>query len=181
MSEAAERDIARSELRWAVVALVAVSLIMLAVIFAAIAMHINPPSNIERIDPQALHLSDEFTEANLGVKVEANGQITARIVATQFAFVPRCVVLPADRPVTLRFASPDVIHGILVSGTNVNTMVVPGYVSQVHTIFRRTGDLLAPCHEYCGLGHSEMMATIRVVPPEAFKPGPDGRVACAAK
>jgi cytochrome c oxidase subunit II len=26
----------------------------------------------------------------------------------------------------LRLASPDVIHGILVSGTNVNTMVVPG-------------------------------------------------------
>ena len=102
-------------------------------------------------------------------------------MATQFAFVPRCVELPADRPVTLRFASPDVIHGVLVAGTNVNTMVVPGYVSQVHTVFRRTGDLLMPCHEFCGLGHSEMLATVRVVAPAAFKPGPDGRVACAAK
>ncbi|MGE5564646.1 MAG: cytochrome C oxidase subunit II [Parcubacteria group bacterium] len=181
MSEAAEREVVRSELRWSVVAFLAVSVIMLAVIFAGVAMHINPPSNIERVNPQDLHLSAEFTEANLGTRVESNGQITTRIVATQFAFVPRCVVLPADTPVTLRLSSPDVIHGILVSGTNVNTMVVPGYVAQVHTVFRKTGDLLMPCHEFCGLGHSEMLATVRVVPKDRFRPGPDGRVACAQR
>jgi cytochrome c oxidase subunit 2 len=181
MSHAGEDAIVRSEMRWAIVSVAAVSVIMVAVIFAGVAMHINPPSNIERINPQALHLSDEFTEGNLGTKVEATGQITARVVATQFAFVPRCVVLPADTPVTLRFSSPDVIHGILVSGTNVNTMVVPGYVAQVHTVFRKTGDLLMPCHEYCGLGHSEMMATVRVVPKADFRPGPDGRAICAEK
>ena len=181
MSDASEREIARSELRWSIVAIAAVSIIMIAVIFAGVVLHINPPSNIERLNPQDLHLSAEFTEGNLGTKVEANGQITARIVATQFAFVPRCVLLPADTPVTIRLSSPDVIHGILVSGTNVNTMVVPGYISQVHTVFRRTGDLLMPCHEYCGLGHSEMMATVRVVPKQAFRPGPDGRATCAAK
>ena len=181
MPGATEQDIVKSEFRWGMVTLAAVSFIMLAVIFAGVAMHINPPSNIERINPQALHLSAEFTEANLGTKVERNGQVTARIVATQFAFVPRCIVLPADQPVTLRFASPDVIHGILVSGTNVNSMVVPGYVSQVHTVFRTTGDLLMPCHEYCGLGHSAMLATVRVVPKDQFRPGPDGRVSCADK
>src|SRR5579871_2984508 len=173
MPSATENDVAAAELRWSLVAFSAVSVIMLAVIAAAIAMHINPPSNIERVDPLSLHLSAEFTESNLGTKVESNGQITTRIVATQFAFVPRCVVVPSDRPVTIRLASPDVIHGILVFGTNVNTMVVPGYVSQVHTEFRKTGDLLMPCHEYCGMGHSEMIATVRVVPPEEFHPGAD--------
>ena len=179
MAAQKEEDVVRSELRWAVVAFAAVSVIMIAVIFAGVIMHINPPSNIERVNPQDLHLSAEFTEANLGTRVESNGQVTARIVATQFAFVPRCVVLPADTPVTMRFSSPDVIHGILVSGTNVNTMVVPGYVAQVHTVFKKTGDLLMPCHEFCGLGHSEMVGTVRVVPKEQFRPGPDGRVACA--
>ena len=179
MAAQKEEDVVRSELRWAVVAFAAVSVIMIAVIFAGVIMHINPPSNIERVNPQDLHLSAEFTEANLGTRVESNGQVTARIVATQFAFVPRCVVLPADTPVTMRFSSPDVIHGILVSGTNVNTMVVPGYVAQVHTVFRKTGDLLMPCHEFCGLGHSEMVATVRVVPKAQFRPGPDGRVDCA--
>jgi cytochrome c oxidase subunit 2 len=176
-----EQEVARSELRWGAIVLACISAIMLAVIAAGVVMHINPPSNVERINPQDLHLSAEFTEANLGTRVEANGHITSRIVATQFQFVPRCVVLPADTPVTLRLSSPDVIHGILVSGTNVNTMVVPGYVSQVHTVFRTTGDLLMPCHEFCGLGHSEMFATVRVVPKAAFHPGPDGRASCAAK
>jgi hypothetical protein len=59
-------------------------------------------SNIETIDPKTLHLSDEFTEANLGTKVEAGGQVTTRIVTTQFAFDPPCVIVPANEPVTLR-------------------------------------------------------------------------------
>jgi cytochrome c oxidase subunit 2 len=181
MTDASEREVIRSEVRWGFVAIAAVSVIMIAVIFAGVVMHINPPSNVERINPQDLHLSAEFTEPNLGTKVEANGQVTIRIVTTQFAFVPRCVVAPADTPVTFRLSSPDVIHGLLISGTNVNTMIVPGYVSQVHTEFRKTGDLLTPCHEFCGLGHSAMLATVRVVPKAAFHPGPDGRIACAAQ
>jgi cytochrome c oxidase subunit II len=178
MSDTAERKIALAELRWGGVVLAVISLIMVAVIAAGVVLHINPPSNIEFSDPKQLHLSGEFTEANLGTRVDPNGQIVTRLVTTQFAFVPRCVVLPADRRVTLRFASPDVIHGLLVTGTNVNTMVIPGYISQVHTVFRQTGDLLMPCHEFCGLGHSQMVATVRVVPPEQFRPGRDGRVSC---
>ena len=42
-------------------------------------------------------------------------------------------------------------------------------------------DLLMPCHEYCGLGHSEMWATVQVMPDDRFKPGPDGRVSCAQR
>ena len=76
----------------------------------------NPPSNIEFVDPKTLHLTGEFTEANLGTRVETDGRITTRFVATQFAFVPHCVVVPANKLVTLRLASPDVIHGILISG-----------------------------------------------------------------
>lgn len=173
-----ESAILKSELRWAIVVAGIVAIILGAILYAALAMHINPPSNREYVDPKTLHLSAEFTESNLGTRVDPNGQIVARVIATQFEFVPNCIVLPAERQVTLRFASPDVIHGILVTGTNVNTMIVPGYVSQVHTVFRKTGDLLMPCHEFCGLGHSQMLATVRVVPPEAFHPGPDGRIAC---
>ena len=177
-SHAVETKIVRAELRWAMLVSGIVVLILGSILFASITMHINPPSNREYVDPRTLHLSGEFTESNLGTRVADDGQVTTRIIATQFAFVPQCVVVPADRQVTLRFASPDVIHGILVSGTNVNTMIVPGYVSQVHTVFRRTGDLLMPCHEYCGLGHSQMLATVRVVPADRFQPGADGRVNC---
>lgn len=173
-----EEAILKSELRWAAVVACIVGIILIAILYAAIAMHVNPPSNREYVDPKSLHLSAEFTESNLGTRVDQDGRIVARVIATQFEFVPSCLVLPANRDVTLRLTSPDVIHGILVTGTNVNTMIIPGYVAQVHTVFTKTGDLLMPCHEFCGLGHSQMMATVRVVRPEAFRPGPDGRIAC---
>lgn len=179
--EGHERQVLMSELRWAAMVGVLITAILSVVIYTAISMGMNPPSNVERIDPKALHLNGEFAEHNLGTTVAPDGAVTARIVATQFAFVPRCIALPSGKPVTLRFASPDVIHGILVTGTNVNTMVVPGYVAQVHTVFTETGDLLMPCHEYCGLGHSEMWAVVQVVPPGEFKPGADGRASCAQR
>jgi cytochrome c oxidase subunit 2 len=178
---ATEEGILRSELRWAAVAVGMVSIIMLAVIYAGLVHHINPPSNLETIDPNTLHLTGEFTEANLGTRVADDGQVTSRIVATQFAFQPQCIMVPANRPVALRVATPDVIHGILVTGPNVTTMIVPGYVSQVHTVFTRTGDLLMPCHEFCGLGHSHMWATVRVVPADSFKPDREGKASCDAR
>jgi len=175
---ATEQRILRTETRWAWFVGALVALNMAAVLYAGIARQINPPSNREFIDPKTLHLSGEFTEANLGTAVDPSGDVTVRMITTQFAFVPQCVVVPANRRVTLRFATPDVIHGILVTGTNVNTMVVPGYVSQVHTEFTKTGDALMPCQEYCGFGHSQMVAQVRVVPANEFRPGPDGKVTC---
>jgi len=180
-AQARERRILGTELLWAFGVGVLVAAILGTIVFTALTRDINPPSNVERIDPKTLHLSGEFAEQNLGTTVAANGSVVVRAIATQFMFVPHCIAVPHGRPVTLRFATPDVVHGLLITGTNVNTMVVPGFVSQVHTEFTRTGDLLMPCHEYCGLGHSEMWATVQVMPDDQFKPGPDGRVSCAQR
>ena len=177
--EIPERWVLRTELLWAFGVGVLVAATISIIVFTALTRNINPPSNVERVDPKTLHLSGEFAEQNLGTVVAADGTVTARIIATQFMFAPHCIAVPQGRPVTLRFASPDVIHGILITGTNVNTMVVPGYVAQVHTEFTRTGELLMPCHEYCGLGHSEMWANVQVLPAAEVKPDRDGRVTCA--
>ena len=180
-AEAHERRILGTELLWAFGVGVLVAAILGVIVFTALTRDINPPSNVERLDPKTLHLSGEFAEQNLGTTVGEDGGVTVRAIATQFMFVPHCIAVPLRRPVTLRFASPDVIHGLLITGTNVNTMVVPGFVAQVHTEFTRSGDLLMPCHEYCGLGHSEMWANVQVMPDDQFKPGQDGRVSCAQR
>jgi len=174
-----ERWILLTELSWAFGVGVFIAAALGMILFTALGMSINPPSNVERIDPKTLHLSGEFAEQNLGTSVAADGGVTVRAIATQFMFLPSCIAVPTNRLVTLRFTSPDVIHGLLITGTNVNTMVVPGFVAQVHTEFTHAGDLLMPCHEYCGLGHSEMWATVQVLPENQFKPGPDGRISCA--
>lgn len=176
-----ERRILGTELLWSFGVGVLIAATLSMIVFTALTMSINPPSNVERIDPKALHLSGEFAEHNLGTTVAPDGSVTTRVVATQFMFIPGCIAVPQGRRVTLRFTTPDVIHGLLVTGTNVNTMVVPGYVAQVHTEFTRGGDLLMPCHEYCGLGHSEMWATVQVLPEGEFKPDSEGRVSCAQR
>jgi cytochrome c oxidase subunit 2 len=175
-----EQDILRTELRWGAVVAGVVGLILVVVVASSLALALNPPSHVEPVDPQTLGQNGEFAEANLGTAVGPDGAVTVRVVATQFAFVPRCIPVPAGQRVTIRLASPDVIHGILVTGTNVNTMVVPGYVSEVHVAIERTGDLLMPCHEYCGVGHSEMWATVRVVPQDQWHPDRNGKVSCDA-
>ena len=179
--ETLQHWVLRTELVWAFGVGVLVAATITIIVFTALTRNINPPSNVERVDPKTLHLSGEFAEQNLGTVVAADGTVTVRIIATQFMFAPHCIAVPQGRLVTLRLASPDVIHGILVSGTNVNTMAVPGYVSQVHTVFRTTGDLLMPCHEFCGFGHSQMLARVRVVPAEQFRPDAGGRVSCTAR
>ena len=162
-----ERWILRTELLWAFGVGVFIAAALSMILITALTINVNPPSNVERIDPKTLHLSGEFAEHNLGTLVGSDGRVTVRAIATQFMFVPRCIAVPAKRPVTLRFATPDVIHGLLITGTNVNTMVVPGFVAQVHTEFTRTGDLLLPCHEYCGIGHQNMQSEVIVNYPDA--------------
>ena len=61
----------------------AVALIFAAILYAGLVLHVNPPSNIETIDPKTLHLSAEFTQGHEG---RSRRQVTTRIVATQFAW-----------------------------------------------------------------------------------------------
>jgi cytochrome c oxidase subunit II len=173
-----EQELERTELHWAVVVLSAVGIIVAAVVVSSFAMALHPPGHVETIDSTKLGQSKEFAESNLGTQVNPDGSVTVRILAAQFEFVPHCIPVPLGEPVTLRITSADVIHGFLIAGTNANTMVVPGYISEVHTVFNAAGDHLMPCHEYCGLGHSEMWSVVRVIPQTRWRADKNGRVAC---
>lgn len=162
------------EKRWAIIA-TAMALVMAGmVVYTAVAMSVHPPSNVETIDSTRLHLTDEFAEENLGVKTE-NGTVVARVVMARYSVHPPEITLPAGRPVVLRVASADVLHGLHVAGTNIGTQVVPGYVSQVRTTIRfesvaevgtrnADGSVTVPlfCNEYCGMGHQSMFGRVRV-------------------
>lgn len=127
-----------------------------------------PPSRVEVVDATTLHLKGEFTEDNLGVAVDGNNRITVHLLAEQYAFRPQCLVLPQGEPVTFRATSSDAVHGVLITGTNVNTMLVPGYVSTFVATLRDVGEHSMPCHEFCGVGHAAMWARVRVVPKTTF-------------
>jgi cytochrome c oxidase subunit 2 len=135
--------------------------------FYAVAANIHPPSNVETIDSSRLHLSEEFAEDNLGVKTNPDGSLTVHLVAARYGFYPPRIEVPVDTPVTFRIASADVLHGVHVPFTNLATMIVPGYISEVTTTFPRTGDFSLLCNEYCGLGHDSMWSRLVVVPKAA--------------
>ena len=110
-AEARERRILGTELLWAFGVGVLIAAVLGVIVFTALTADINPPSNVERIDPKTLHLSGEFAEQNLGTTVGADGGVTVRVIATQFMFVPRCIAVPYGRRVTLRFALRDIVAG----------------------------------------------------------------------
>ena len=171
--------VARTEKRWLAI-MAAMLVVMMAVVVATgIAGALHPSSNVEIVDPTTLHLQGEFVESNLGTAVEPDGSVTVRLIAEQYDFVPRCVRVPAATPVKFRLTSADVVHGFLLPDTNVNTMVVPGFVAEVRTSFVAPGEYAMPCHEFCGLGHQAMWAHVSVVPKEQFaNPAPDERTSC---
>jgi cytochrome c oxidase subunit 2 len=170
----------RTEWQWMAAMLTLLGLMMAVIVATSIAHALRPPSNVETIDPDRLHLAGEFVESNLGSAREADGSVTVRLIAQQYGFVPECLTVPADTPVRFRITSADVVHGFLLIDTNVNTMVVPGFVAEVRTRFTRPGDYALPCHEFCGLGHHGMWAHVTVIPSSQFPDlGATGRLRCA--
>jgi len=177
-----EEMVVRTERRWAWVVVSVLGAIAAVIVVTGAVEGLHPPSNVETIDPAKVYQSREFSESNLGTAIEPGGRATVRMIGQQYSFVPQCVTVPVGAPVTFRLTSADVIHGFLVGGTNINTMVVPGYVAQVTGTFSRPGTYTMPCHEYCGLGHAGMAAEVRAVPPQEMPaPGSVERVRCATQ
>lgn len=142
---------------WAAGALIAVFLTTLVVGLTGSAL--QPPSHVETIDPAKVATDARFAQPGV---TEVDGRTTVIVVAAMFAFDPAEITVPANRPVTFRITSSDVTHGFQIVGTNGNTMVVPGYISQFTTTFREPGEYLIVCNEYCGLGHHIMSGKLIV-------------------
>lgn len=124
---------------------------------------VQPPSHLETVDPVTLADHPEF--GNPTITVRPDGGVVVPVVAAMFTFAPDPIEVPANRPVTFRVTSPDVIHGFEVVGTNANAMAIPGYVSQFTVTFPKAGEYVIACHEYCGLMHHAMVGKLIVTAP----------------
>jgi cytochrome c oxidase subunit 2 len=154
---------AKAELRWTTLVVAIVTLLIGMMVYMGLHWATMPATRVETIDPTALHLAGEFTEDNLGSAVEQDGSVTVRLIGNQYSFTPQCLLVPADTPVRFRGTSADVIHGFNIDQTNVNVMLVPGYIANFETTFKKPGDHVMPCHEFCGIGHATMWAHVKVI------------------
>ena len=159
---------AHAEGRWATFAIAILAFIVVLAAIGGIRHSTMPQYQAETIDPSTLHINGEFVESNLGSAVEPDGSVTARIVGQQYSFTPQCIIVPTDTPIIFRATSADAIHGFLIEGTNINTMLIPGYISSLPARFDRPGEHLMPCHEFCGVGHQAMWAMVKVIDKAEF-------------
>ena len=173
----------RTGKRWAMISIIIIVMLVLLAAFAGIHQATMPQARVETTDPARLHLSGEFVESNLGTAAEADGTVTVRAIGQQYSFTPSCILVPAQTPVTLRATSADVVHGILIQGTNVNTMLIPGYVSEQFMRFEKTGDHLMPCQEFCSFGHEGMWGKVKVIDKTEFasRAKNRGRLSCVGE
>ena len=145
------------EKAWMVGAAVLIVVFVAALVYAAAAHAVHPPSHVETIDPTTVVDSGEFSEPG----VSADGS-TVVLRTQMFAFLPNEIRIKRGEQVTFRITSSDVLHGFQIVGTNANVMVSPGYISQFSMTFPRAGDYLIVCNEYCGLGHHIMQGKLIV-------------------
>jgi cytochrome c oxidase subunit 2 len=154
------------ERKWITVSLIVIGFFVGIIVIDAFFHGVNPPGKVETVDSASLHLNKEFAEDNLGVQVDAKDNVTVRMVAGRYSFFPKHIDVPAETPLTFRWVSMDVLHGVHIPMTNMSTMIVPGYVAEITTTFPKPGEYPVLCNEYCGLGHDHMWSNISVIAKE---------------
>ncbi len=76
--------------------------------------------------------------------------------------------VPVGKPVKLVMSSKDVIHSFFVPELRVKRDVLPGRYTTVWFEPTKTGEWDLLCTEYCGTGHSAMLAKLVVQEPKAY-------------
>lgn len=76
----------------------------------------------------------------------------------------RTLEIPVNTPIELSTVSLDVIHGFWVPNLGAKIDALPGIVNHAFIEANRTGTFGGQCYEFCGVGHDQMLITVKVVP-----------------
>lgn len=71
-------------------------------------------------------------------------------------------------PVKMIMRSDDVLHSFFIPAFRVKQDILPGRFTQLWFTPTKVGSFIIFCSEYCGAGHSQMLARVNVMSPEAF-------------
>jgi cytochrome c oxidase subunit 2 len=78
------------------------------------------------------------------------------------------LVIPAGKPVSLNMTALDVIHSIYIPAFRLKKDIVPGTPRNAWFIANSPGEYDLFCTEYCGLEHSSMITSVKVLSQEDF-------------
>jgi cytochrome c oxidase subunit 2 len=133
---------------------------LFAVMISFFVNDIELPSPVKTVDPSKIASQEPFN--NPGVFQVGENEYDAVIIAQAWAYNPARIEVPVGATVHFKFASVDVVHGVLVHGTTVNLTIIPGQVAEATGHFDEAGEFLYVCHEYCGIGHHNMAGRVVV-------------------
>ena len=145
---------------WLIFGFSMLAVFLATIAYAAFADNINPPSDLQQIDPAKVGQTPPFDRP--GLRRRSDGTYEAYYVAQVFAFNPQTLTVPVGARVAFYVTSTDVVHGFFIPQTDINMMAVPGWVNTQTHVFTRRGTYLLICHEYCGIGHQNMFGRIEV-------------------
>lgn len=78
-------------------------------------------------------------------------------------------VVPANTTVYFNVTSRDWLHSFHVPELGLKQDALPGQHNVIKTRITDPGEYRLYCAEYCGVGHSRMLGTVEVVPPEEYE------------
>jgi cytochrome c oxidase subunit II len=78
------------------------------------------------------------------------------------------LVVPVKTPVKINLISVDVIHSLFIPAYRIKSDIVPGREKVMWFIPQAEGNYDLYCAEYCGLRHSYMRSTVKVLSKEKF-------------
>jgi cytochrome c oxidase subunit 2 len=150
------------ELAW-ILPSIAIPVGMLAALtVTAFGAGIHLPSVDRQVNPTKLAETPPFDAPR--VAQVAPGKYEVYLTGQIWSFAPAEVRVPAGSTVTFVATSRDVVHGFMIPGANVNTMLLPGQIARVTTRFDTPGEYPMICHEYCGIAHHTMGGKLIVEP-----------------
>ena len=150
------------ELAW-ILPSIAIPVGMLAALtVTAFGAGIHLPSVDRQVNPTKLAETPPFDMPR--VAQVAPDRYEVYLTGQIWSFTPAEIRVPAGSTVTFVATSRDVVHGLMVPGANVNTMLLPGQVARVTARFDKPGEYPIICHEYCGIAHHAMGGKLIVEP-----------------
>lgn len=112
------------------------------------------------------------------VEAKEPNELTVNVVGQQFAWnyeYPELgvktggdLVVPLNRALYFEMTSVDVIHSFYVPSTRMKRDVADGFTTRLRFKPDRLGSYPIVCTELCGIGHTTMRSTLRVVTPKEF-------------
>jgi cytochrome c oxidase subunit II len=165
--EVVEEDVLhvdRYESLWMRLSVLILVVFFVGVTVSSFAQGFQVPGVYARVDPATL-FDEDSPWANPELRELAPGRYEVYLRGQIWMFAPNLIEVPAGSQITFYATSLDVQHGVKITDTNINMMLLPGQVSTLTTRFDRPGTYYFICHEYCGSLHHTMYGQIVVTEP----------------